>query len=185
MVRGVQRLGAIALVASVIGLFGAPEVAAQASKSEALAQELAALLDQQKLDTVAARDTEPDDGFVAALYFSGRQLLVVSARYESPSLLVEQLDARNYRDIYVDLQSASIPESKQFVDDLVADGLHPEPEEGLPFDTFTWPDRSVSFNGEWDDQDLSEQEYEKAFAEADEAYAHMLSMLIAELKGGS
>ncbi|HEY3380514.1 MAG TPA: hypothetical protein VGK32_02035, partial [Vicinamibacterales bacterium] len=66
-------------------------VAAQELKSAPLAKELAQLLDTAKLDAVAAKDPSTADGFVAALYFPGSQLLVVSARYAVPPLLAEKI----------------------------------------------------------------------------------------------
>ena len=60
-----------------------PPAAAQESASAPLAQQLAAALDGAQLDSIAAKDTEGDDRYVAALFFPGR-LLVVSARYEVP-----------------------------------------------------------------------------------------------------
>jgi len=55
--------------------------AAQESKSVALAQTLTTLLDGAKLTAIAAKDPSDPDAFVAAMYFSGSQLLIVSAKY--------------------------------------------------------------------------------------------------------
>ena len=53
-------------------------LSAQDSKSAAVVGELTRLLDEMKLDSVAAR--HGTDRFVAALYFQGSQLLVVGAK---------------------------------------------------------------------------------------------------------
>jgi hypothetical protein len=57
---------------------------AQDSKSAALVTDLTTLMQQRKLDSVAARHPAAVDQFVAALYFPG-QLLVVTARSTAPA----------------------------------------------------------------------------------------------------
>jgi len=121
---------------------------------------------------------------VAALYFPGSQLLVVSARYAVPVLLNEQLAKKNYKEIYIDLNSASVAGSKAFVVDLLTDGLKAKRAEGQAYDTYESPKRRVAFDGDWKAQKLTEEEYMAAFAEADEAYARMLTALITQAKKG-
>jgi hypothetical protein len=157
---------------------------AQEPRSAALAKELATLLDQAKLDAIAAKEPSQTDAYVAALYFNGSQLLVASARYSVPVLLNEALAKRNYRDIYIDLNSASIEGSKVFIVDLGADGLKARRAEGEPYDTYETAKTRLAFDGEWKAQKLTEEQYMKAFSEADDAYARMLAILIAQLKKG-
>jgi hypothetical protein len=154
---------------------------AQGTKSAALAKELAAALDAAKLDAIAAKDPSAPDAFVGALYFPGVQLLVVSAKYAAPQAMTEQLAKKNYRDIYLDLYSASVAGSRTAVTDLGADGLVAEPDDNQPFDTFDGG-TATPFDGEWDDQKMSEAEYRKAFAAADAKYSEMLAALIAQAK---
>src|SRR6476620_6182340 len=90
-------------LAGVAALSVASTVFAQDSKSAPLARQLAAALDQAKLDSVAARDPSHPDTFVAALYIPGVQLLVVSARYTAPQLLDPKLTQKNFKDVYIDL----------------------------------------------------------------------------------
>jgi hypothetical protein len=155
---------------------------AQEGKSPALAKQLAAALDAAKLDSVAAKDPSAADTFVAALYFPGAQLLVVSAKYAAPQLLDARLSKKDYRDTYIDLSSASVPESKVFVQDALADGLKAKREENQPFDIYEVAGKPISFDGDWKKQKLSEQDYMKAFTAADERYSSMLSALIEQLK---
>ena len=68
---------------------------AQESKSAPLAKQLAAALDAAKLDSIAAKDPAAPDVFVAALYFPGMQLLVVSGKYSVPQLLTIGSRRRN------------------------------------------------------------------------------------------
>ena len=51
-----------------------------------------------------------------------------------------------------------------------------------PSTATSWPRRGPLSNGEWRDQELSEDEYMARFGEADDRYAAMLAALIAELK---
>ena len=167
---------------SVIALAGcllAPTSAsAQDSKSAALAGELTKLLDQMKLDAVAAK--AGTDNYVAALYFQGSQLLVVGAKYSTPDRLNYLIGQKQYRDVYADLSSASEQSTKVFVMDLGANGLKFKRENNEPFDTVDASGASVTFNGERGK--LSEDDYKKAFATSDEQYTNMLQALVAALK---
>jgi hypothetical protein len=156
--------------------------ALQEPKSAPLAKQLAAALDAAKVDSIAARDPSAPDVFVGALYFPGVQLLVVSAKYTAPILLLDKLAKKEYRDIYIDLNSASVPETKVFVEDLGADGLKAERTENQPYDTYEVGGKRVMFNSDWKTQKLSKEEYLKAFAAGDERYSQLLSALLAELK---
>jgi hypothetical protein len=151
---------------------------AQDSKSAAVAGELTRLLDQLKLDAVAAR--QGTDEFVAALYFQGSQLLVVGGKYSVPDRLTYLIGQKQYRDVYADLSSASEQATKVFVMDLGADGLKFRRENDEPFDTVDSSGTSVAFNGERGK--LSEDDYRKAFATSDEQYTSMLQALLAALK---
>jgi hypothetical protein len=163
----------------VLPLLSTPALA-QEGKSAALAKQLSAALDAAKLDSLAAK-TGPDT-FVAALYFAGAQLLVVSAKYSVPQLLDARLEKKEYRDTYIDLNSASVPESKVFVQDAGADGLRAKREEGQAFDTVETGNKTTVFDGDWKRQKLSEQDYMKAFTAADDRYSAMLMALLGQLK---
>jgi hypothetical protein len=179
-----RLLRVLLTVIILVGLAAVPAVA-QDSKSTVLAKELATLLDQAKLDAIAARDPASPDSYVAALYFPGAQLLVVSARYSVPVLLNEQLAKKNYKDIYIDLNSASIAGTKTFIVDMLADGLKGRRAEGqAAYDSIESPKRRLAFDGDWKAQKITEEEYLKAFTEADDAYARMLTALIAQAKKG-
>lgn len=173
-----------AFVAALIVLssFAAP-VFAQDSKSAALAKELTALLDAKKLDSIAARAATGSDQYVAALYFPG-QLLVVSARYSAPPVLNEKIARSEFKDVYIDLNAASIPESKILITDLGADGLRPKREANQPFDTQDWNGKGIRFDGNWREDKMSESDYMKVFSEADQNYIHALEVLIGALKKG-
>lgn len=157
---------------------------AQESKSAALAKELTDLLQQRKLDSIAARHPTAPDQFVAALYFPG-QLLLVSARSVAPAVVNEKLARREFRDVYIDLNSASIPESRVMISDGGADGLRPRREPNLPFDTHDSGGKSVRFDGNWREDRMSEKDYMTVFTQADELYVGALTALVNELKKSS
>lgn len=168
----------------VFGLFTALSTVAlaQDSKSVPLVKELSQLLDKGKLEAIAAKDPSGADGFVAALYFSGSQLLVVSARYAVPPLLVEKLAQKDFREIYTDLNSAAVEGSRSLVVDIGADGLKPKKDD-TRFDTCDIGAKSYAFDGDWKKQKMaSEEDYLKAFADAEERYVKMLTVLIAQAK---
>jgi hypothetical protein len=155
---------------------------AQESKSAVLAKQLAAALQAQKLDSVAAKDPQAPDVYIGALYFPGFQLLTISAKYAAPTLLDTRLTNKEYRDVYLDLNSASVPQTKFFVEDMGLDGLKAKRDENRPFDSVEISGKRTAFDGEWKKQQLSEQDYLKVFATADERYAQMLSALLSQLK---
>ena len=156
-------------------------VHAQESKSAALAKELTALLQQRKLDSVAARMPSTTDQFAAALFFPG-QLIVVTARSSAPPIVNEKLLRREYRDVYIDLNSASIPESRVMITDGGADGLRAKRDPNLPFDMHDAGGKSVRFDGNWREDRMSEKDYMSVFSQADDAYVAALNALIDELK---
>lgn len=178
--RRLSLLGGAALVAAL----ASTALQAQGSKSAALAKELTDLMQQQKLDSVAARHPSAPDEFVAALYFPG-QLLVVSAKTVAPSVLNEKLARREFRDVYIDLNSASIPESRVMFTDGNADGLRPDRDPNLPFDMFDANDKSIRFDGNWREDRMSEKDYMAAFSRAETAYVEALTALVSALKKGS
>lgn len=156
------------------------------SRSAAAAKQLAQALDQVKLDSIAVADPAAKDQFVAALYFPGAQLLVVSARYSVPTLLIDKLAKKEYRDIYIDLNAASVAGTKIFVMDQGADGLAADAGDSQAPDSWEQANTSTVFDGDWKKAKMTEEEYTKAFTAADERYTRMLTLLAEEArKGGS
>jgi len=172
--------GVLAASVTVSLLVPAAVRAQQPSQSAEAAKALAAALDAAKLDSVAAADPANPDVFYGSLYFPGLQLLVVSAKYSVPVLLKTRLEKKEYRDIYLDLNSASEPSSKIFIEDLGADGLVARPGRDDPADVYEVAGKRVIFNRDWGAQDMSEDDYLKAFADADARYAAILGALLAE-----
>src|SRR5258708_270293 len=144
-----MRCNGLRSLALVAGALVAPSpTLAQEAKSASLAGELAKLLDDAKLESIAARHGGAQDEFVAALYFPGTQLLVVSGRFAAPERAVILLGEKSYRDIYIDLNSATLPASRVFISDLGANGLRFKRENNRPIDTADVAAKSYAFDGD-------------------------------------
>jgi hypothetical protein len=158
---------------------------AQEPASAAPAKELAQLLSSRKIDSIAARMPDSKEEFVGALTFPG-QMMVVWARTSAPSVVNEKLLRKDYREVYIDLNSASITESRHFVTDLGPDGLRARPEQRQgPADSHDLGAKSMRFDGSWREDKMSEADYMKAHSEADKAYARAIQALIDEIKKSS
>ena len=175
-----DRLHSLLVVAALV-LVSSPALA-QDSKSAGLAAELAKLLDEMKVDSVAARHPGAPDQYVGALYFPGSQLLVVTARYQVPELLNTKLASKSYRDVYIDLNSASVANTKVFVSDLGCNGLKARREDNEPYDTIEMSGKNWNFDGDWKRAKLSEEEYMKSYQQAEGEYIKMLQALLSELR---
>jgi hypothetical protein len=174
----VTRFALVALTA----LACVPAVArAQEVKSPDLVKQLTGLLDQKKIDAIAAPDAQNPGSYMAALYFPGTQLLVVSAKYSAPALLTELLARKEYRQVYAELTSASIPGSKLLVNDVYANGLAIKPSGSQPPDGIEGAIQAT-FDGGWKKAKIAEVDYIKSFTDADAAYTRVLQALILQLK---
>jgi len=172
------------VIAAQVGvlLLALPAAAlAQGSKSTAVAKELVQVMDQKKLDSIAAKLPTGDGNFAAALYFPNVQLLVISGHYTAPQLMEPRLAGKQYRDTYMELSGTVTADSKIFVQDMGEPGLSQRRQENL-YDTWNRAGKIVMFDGEPDKQKMSDADYQKSFAAADEEYARILSALLAEAK---
>ena len=159
--------------------------AAQEPLSAAPAKELSQLLASKKLESIAARMPDSREEFVGALAFPG-QLMVVWAKSIAPEYVNEKLIRKEYKEVYIDLNSASILESRHFVTDLGPDGLKSKPDQKSgPADSHDAAGKSIRFDGNWREDKMSEADYMKAYGEADAAYAKAIQALIEELKKGT
>ena len=108
-------------------------------------------------------------------------MLVVSAKYAAPSLLTAKIKSKEYRDVYIDLSSASVAGSKVFVIDQNCDGLLSKPGDNPP-DSWEAGKDAVSFDGEWRKAKMTEDDYMKTYAKADERYTKLIALLTAQAK---
>src|SRR5687768_14354779 len=155
--------------------------AAQGSKSAAVAKELIQVMDQKKLDSIAAKLPGAEGHFAAALYFPNVQILVISGHYSAPQLMEPRLAGKQYRDTYMELSGTVTPNTKVFVQDMGEPGLSQKKQENM-YDTWNQAGKIVMFDGDPDKQKMSDADYAKSFAAADEEYVKILSALLAEAK---
>ena len=177
-----NRASFLSAVAVGLMLAGLPPLAmAQVSKSAAIAKELVQVMDGKKLDSIAAKIATPEGTYAAALYFPNVQLLVISGHYSAPQLMEPRLAGKQYRDTYMELSGTVTPDTKLFVQDMGEPGLSAKKQDNM-YDTWNRAGKVVMFDGDPDKQKMSDAEYSKAFAAADEEYARILSALLAEAK---
>jgi len=169
-------------LAGVLLLTFATTAGAQESKSAPLAKELHAALDASKSDSIAAKDSASPDMYIGALYIPGFELLVIAGKYSAPALLDGHLAKKEYKDIYLEMNGAVTPDTRIFIEDAGVDGLSPKRSENQPFDSVELHGKRTALDGDWKKQKVSEEDYMKAFTEADEQYAKFLTALIAQSK---
>ena len=151
---------------------------AQGFASADAAHRLVSLLDRLGLDAIATVDPEQPGTFVGALYIPGSQLLVVHARHPSVDGLLQRLAARQYREVYLDLQGTPSREGEFFVQDARADGiLSAVPGSGDVDVLYEDGGRQILFNGDTNGQHLTAAEYDAKLAAADARYARLLMLL--------
>ncbi len=176
--------GTLAALAATGALASAGAAAApdEASKSATVALALCQKLEQAKLQYVAARDPKDPSRYVAAMHFPGQQLMVVSARYAAPALLNEKIFQRKYQDAYIDLNSASERATRIIFEDLKANGFVRAKAKDQPPDAYEVDGKRVVFDFDWRRQKMSEGDYFKVLATADEEYARLVGLLLDEVK---
>jgi hypothetical protein len=173
----------LAVVFTILSAFGIE--AAQDGASVTATQSLIRALDQTGAESIASMDPTEPGAFVAALYIKGSQLLVVRARHPSVDALSARLAARQFRDVYLDLQATPTPLGKVFVMDSGADGLPRDSEQPSKADiVYEDGTRQIMFNGARA-QKLSAGDYRQQLQDADSKYTRLLTVLIDALSGHS
>jgi hypothetical protein len=183
-VSSMKRFILAVIVAFAVALALAALASAEPpSQSAAPAATVKALLDQFNLDAIAARDPDEPGRYIAAMYIKDSQLLVVSAPYRVPAALDRLITAGNYMEAYLNLQAVADHRGHYFIVDSLADGLKRIPEVDQPFDSTTIDGSvSVTFDGKWSGQKLTEGGYNQMFEKDDVRYARMLTVLASELR---
>jgi hypothetical protein len=171
--------------AIVAGLAAVGIHAAQEGASTAAAKSLISALDEASLDAIATIDPTEPGAFVAALHIKGGQLLVVRAHHPSAEALSARLAARQFRDVYSDLQSTPTPQGKLFVMDSGADGLPVDSNQPDHVDViYENGTKQTMFNGARA-QKLTGDEYRRQLNDADAKYTRLLTLLNAAPIAGS
>jgi hypothetical protein len=169
-------LGAIFTVLSAFGI-----EAVQDGASVPATQNLISALNEAGLDSIASIDPTEPGAFVAALHIKGGQLLVVRARHPSIDALSARLAARQFRDVYLDLQATPTPQGKVFVMDSGADGLASDSGQPSKVDVvYEDGTRQMMFNGARA-QKLSVDDYRQQVQDADAKYTRLVNVLIEAL----
>lgn len=159
--------------------------AAQDSASTAATKNLLSALEDAKLEAIATADPSEPGAFVAALHIKGGQLLVVRAHHPSADALNARLAARQFRDVYIDLQATPATKGKLFVMDAGADGLPNDTDQPQHVDVvYEDGTRQTMFNGARA-QKLSDEAYRKQLQDADASYTRLLNVLNAAITRSS
>lgn len=170
---------AIVLILCAYGLGGT--VRGEESQSESLVRELTAAMTQKGLSAFAVRDPDAADTFIAALLFPGVQLLVVSGRPTAPAAADAQLKENKYADVYAMLHQAVVPETKLFIQDMKADGLHARAADTADI-VYEHVTNQFVFDGTPEKRHLTQATYDTQFAAADRRYTRLLTTLLGGLK---
>ena len=156
------------------------------SRSAPLATELAQMLDAMKLTSVAAEGRRSTTS--GALYVPGIQLLVVRAKFSATDRMNYLLSMKEYRDAYVDLNSASERESR--MSDLRSRRQRSPASNAKRTSHSTWSTsagKSLSFDGRWGGKDnaLPRRIHEDVRDRPTSSTPQMLQALIEVLKKSS
>jgi hypothetical protein len=155
--------------------------AAQDGGSVGATKSLLSALNDAHLEAIATVDPTTPGAFVAALHIKDGQLLVVRASHPSVEAISARLAARQFRDVYIDLQATPTPQGKLFVMDSGSDGLPTGSEQPSQADViYEDGTRQVMFNGARA-QKLSAETYRQQLHDADVRYTRLLNVLNAAL----
>ena len=180
--------------ALVLGAAEGARLVAQAatpppSTSAAKAKELVGLLQAKKLESFAARMPNEAGKYMAVLLVPNAQLLTISASYGRPTDMEYYLYNKEYQNAYTNLSSSTLSEDKLFFEDALHDGLIALPGKSLVSDAVRSGPRDRTSTacgstrgGRIPPSRSRRTDYFKAFVSADEQYAKILDVLIAELK---
>lgn len=165
-----------------------------ASTSSPKAKELVSVLQAKKPvpETFATGDRGTPGRYVAVTYVPGAQLLVVAAVYERPSDIDYRIYQKDFAGAYADLRQSVMAKDRIYIEDVFCDGLIAVPGKNQPGDTAMVDTSKRVFDGLFKDPKKPNdratlnkpalEEYAKHYGVADEHYAKMLDILLAELK---
>jgi hypothetical protein len=168
----------LGLVVAIVTSLSAVSIhAAQDGDSTAATRNLIKSMNDASLEAIATVDPTEPGAFVAALHIKGGQLLVVRAHHPSVDALAARLAARQFRDVYIDLQATPSTKGKVFVMDSGADGLPADTGQPANVDiVYEDGTRQTIFNGARA-QKLKDDEYRKQLSDADAKYTRLLTVL--------
>jgi hypothetical protein len=155
-------------------------MACGAGQTGELAERLVAALERRGELAMAAHDPSDPRRVVAAMRLGRSQLTVVAGIPDDPTL-AGSLRERRYADVYRALTRSPLPNEGFVLHDLNGLGLRAQRNAGEAFDMFH-PSGGVqvAFDGDWQVQHLTEEEYCSAFRRADARYMEVLTVLLSE-----
>jgi len=184
-----RRRGSIAGAIVVAMAWSATALAqVPAATSPTHVKELVGLLQAKKLEAFAVKDAETPGRFVAVLLVPNAQVLLISAAYDRPTDIEYRIYTKDYMNAYAELNSGVMSKDRIFIEDALCDGLVPKPANGVD-DTVTIGSEKHVFDGDYTDpkkkpdpKKPNQDQYFKAFVDADARYTKFLTMLVDELK---
>ena len=141
---------------------------------------LATLMKSRGLDSVAAVDPQNPGRVVAAMLIPDVQLLVLAAKSTALAYVEAQIRQQQYGEVYATLNSASVPETRLFFQDMGCDGL--TNEDGGVDIMYERGKTQTIFDGDWKRQQVSKTEYEAKLQQAEAEYFRMLALLTESLR---
>lgn len=164
--------------------------------SPAKVAEISTLLAAKKLEAFAMKDPRSEGTdkprYIAVLLIPKSQLLLVTAAHTKFMDMEYFLHARQFNQAYSDLNTNPASVDRFFVEDVMADGLVALPKRNMPADQVQVGTETRTFDGVFvdpkrrnPDKKITQDVYLKNFAEADQRYAAVLDVLIAQLKKAS
>lgn len=159
-----------------------------APTSPARVKELVALLQSKKLEAFAVKDAAETGRFIAVYLVPNVQLMLISAGYERPTDVEYRIYTKDFTNAYAELNSSVLAKDKVFFQDALCDGLFPKTTNGAEDIVTTGTTKRV-FNGDFNDpkkkpdpKKISQEEYVKAFTDADAKYTSLVTMVVEDLK---
>ena len=143
--------------------------------SPALVKQLASSMAARQLEAIAVPDRYEPGRYVAALVFPDVQMLVISGRVESSAVLVGHIEAKRFREAYLELHRAAA-EDRIFIHDMGCDGLQEQVADSDIF--YEGASGRTIFDGNWNAQSLTEEAYWRKQEQADEKYSRALALLL-------
>ncbi len=185
-----QILGSL-VVGLVVGMSSFATVVAEQAPPPPVAQSIVATKDVVDLMTKGNRECVVMEhnsvfgGYVAALLIPRAKLTVVMARFTDTTSMAYKLYQKDCMGAYADLTAAVDAMERVIVDDINANGLIALPKKDAPKDAFTREGKTMKFDGDkaaLKQAKMTADDFNKAFAGADETYTQLLLLLSKELK---
>jgi hypothetical protein len=141
----------------------------------ALVKQLVSSMAARGLDAIAVPERYEPGRYIAALVFPDVQVLVVSGKVDAAAAIAGHIDAKRFRDAYMEVHRASA-EGRIFIHDMGCDGLQEQVADSDIY--YEGANGRTIFDGNWSAQSLSEAAYWRKQEEADDKYSRALALLL-------